>query len=267
MKRSLDAILKEIRSRRKNLLAGYDEHNLHQLRVSVRRLRGLLRFEESGEARQLRREWGYLISHTNAARDWDTLAGRVRALEPGELAANLLPALEAGHKRVVKGVIKRLAEDSWHDTTRRTKRYLKHRISEQRRPPADSETVSEAAHRVNHAWVHARTHDTSRAWHKLRIAIKDLRYSLDTFALEVESEHIAVCKALQDLMGQWHDTVVHQELLDTIEDTLGEGDAGAREAVAALRATLDLEGKQCLASARQLMESRGDPPFPPEVLL
>ena len=67
MRKTQVELLETIKSRRTALSLEYDEYALHQLRVAVRRLRSLLRFEEAPEAWQLRREWGYLISQTNPA--------------------------------------------------------------------------------------------------------------------------------------------------------------------------------------------------------
>ena len=61
-----------------------------------------------------------------------------------------------------------------------------------------------------------------RAWHKLRIAVKEVRYQSEASAEGVapgspQAELIELCKPLQALLGSWHDCVVQLQLLDDME--------------------------------------------------
>jgi CHAD domain-containing protein len=253
LKRSLQELLSKVESRRNALLSEYDECELHQLRVAVRRLRGLLRFEDEPEAWQLRREWGYVVSHTNAARDWDTLASRVENLPAEYQPVVLTDTLEQTRERVWQKVITRLQEDDWEETARRTRKYLKRRVADDRHPPDSAEAAREASLRLQRAWAHAREHDNNRAWHKLRIAVKDLRYNLDTLADGDVSPALELCKTLQETLGQWHDTIIHRDLLSEIDAELGKDEHAASKAVGKLLDSLEQEGRQCLSQANQLL--------------
>ena len=92
--------------------------------------------------------------------------------------------------------------------------------------------------------------ETDLDWHKLRIAIKELRYRLDEQPEEERSRQIrqalAICKQLQEELGTWHDTVVHRELI-----TSDTGDAGAILALCAKK--LVREGEECLDRVRALL--------------
>ena len=53
--------------------------------------------------------------------------------------------------------------------------------------------------------------------HKLRIAIKELRYTLESLpggtVSPANAKLLEECKSLQTLLGNWHDALVHQVLL------------------------------------------------------
>ena len=258
MKRSLQDLLKHIKDRRSALLKDdYDEHQLHQLRVNVRRLRGLLRFEDSHEAWQLRREWGYLISHTNSMRDWDTLAARVDELPENEQPVGLVDTLTATRQRIWRKIRKSLKSDDWKDTARRTRAYLKHRVADEHPPPDANAIIREASARLSEAWARAQEQDNNRAWHKLRIAVKDLRYSLDMLGEDASDQRIDLCKELQAQLGTWHDSIIHRDLLDEIDRELGKDELAAKQSIERLQNQLKLDGAQCLKEARHILTNRG----------
>lgn len=256
MKNTLEGLVKQIAARRKALLKEYSEYDLHQLRVAVRRLRSLLRFEEQPQAWQLRREWGYLISHTNPARDWDTLASRIDELPEDQQPVGLMSAVERHRNECWQQVLDSLRDDSWEATRKRTEAYLDEAIDGSREPPEPEQVIADASARVNHAWERAREHADARSWHKLRIAIKDLRYSLDSLQGGSVREPIELCKLLQQELGTWHDSIVHRDLLKQLDRELGSQERAAREAIAGLDTDLFAEGMKCLREARHMMGAR-----------
>jgi CHAD domain-containing protein len=256
VKSTLTELVKQITARRQALLREYSEYDLHQLRVSVRRLRGLLRFEEQPQAWQLRREWGYLISHTNPARDWDTLAARIDELPEDQQPVALMSAVDRHRKECWKLVLESLRSDGWDETRKRTETYLAEAIDGSREPPEPEQVVADASARVNHAWERARERADARSWHKLRIAIKDLRYSLDTVTRGSVREPVELCKLLQKELGTWHDSIVHRDLLKQLEREIGSGERAAREAINNLDTDLFAEGMKCLREARHMMGAR-----------
>ena len=72
-------LTRRLEKRRRALLDHYDEEDLHQLRITLRRMRGRLEGTDDKERRQLRKDLGALADTTNPARDWDTLALYARA--------------------------------------------------------------------------------------------------------------------------------------------------------------------------------------------
>jgi CHAD domain-containing protein len=256
VKDTLADLVKHIAARRKALLKEYSEYDLHQLRVTVRRLRTFLRFEEQPQAWQLRREWGYLISHTNPARDWDTLAARIEDLPDEQQPVGLLSAVERHREAVLKDVILFLHDKKWDKTRNDTEAYLDLSIDKGREPTAPEQILDEASARVNAAWERARARADARSWHKLRIAVKDLRYSLDTVAQGTVKEPIELCKLLQKELGTWHDSIIHRDLLKIVERELAQEERSARAALVDLETELFDEGMKCLKEARHMMGAR-----------
>ena len=256
MKNTLADLVKHIAARRKALLSEYSEYDLHQLRVSVRRLRSLLRFEEQPQAWQLRREWGYLISHTNAARDWDTLAARMEDLPDEQQPVGLLSAVERQREEVLKEVLESLHDRRWEKVRKQTEAYLEHSVEQNHEPPGPEQILAEASGSVDAAWERARNRADARSWHKLRIAVKDLRYSLDAMGGTSVNEPIELCKLLQQELGTWHDSIIHRDLLKVIERELRHEEHAARTALSALENELFDEGMRCLKEARHMMGAR-----------
>ena len=250
-------LLKQIEVLRAALLEDYEEDELHQLRVRVRRLRGQLRFEGSPEALGLRWAWGSLISHTNGMRDWDTLAARVNALPENELPVGLANPLTDTRQRIWKKTRRSLESRDWENSVRRTRAFLQHRAAVEHEATDTEARIEEAGARLRRAWTRAQKHDNSKAWHKLRIAVKDLRYSLDMLGEDSTDQRIDICKELQTQLGTWHDSIVHRRLLEEIGEQLGENETVARQGVKRLRKLLKREGKQCLQWASDILTNQG----------
>jgi CHAD domain-containing protein len=238
----------ELRRAREALLSDYDPEALHRLRVSVRRVRGHLAHVEGKPARKLRRDLKRLVAQTNDARDWDTLRDRLAGPHHERFAA-LLPAVTAFQSRAHAKVETMLRTQAWSEALEawESLRHLQPQISS----PGES-TVHEVAVRFLRARDIALESDSIDAWHRLRIATKDLRYCLDELASSGTVDDdvlqgITVCQQLQDDLGAWHDTVVHLELLKSLRGT--NGTAGAERAQAQLDDSLRTEGKHCLQRA------------------
>ncbi len=72
-------LTRRLKKQRRGLLERYDEEDLHQLRITLRRMRGRLEGTGDEQLCQLRKDLGALADTTNPARDWDTLALCARA--------------------------------------------------------------------------------------------------------------------------------------------------------------------------------------------
>ena len=250
---ALQLLTEEIERRRTALLTQYRDEDLHQLRVTIRRLRGLLRNPGSSESRQLRRDWSTLVDRTNAARDWDTLVIYLEHHLAADIYLQHRAALSSGQASAQQQVLDALRSTRWSETFEQCQCYLQH-AGEGDEPALPWRNIIDAARtRASKAWQTASEADEPRNWHRLRIAIKDLRYSLDTLApASPESQAtLALCKDVQTLLGDWHDTVVHRQLLEQL--------ASREEAVAplvlSLLPVLQTRGSNCLDGVRQRLQT------------
>ncbi len=253
MKHSARKLTRRLKKRRQALLERYDEEDLHQLRITLRRMRGRLKGAGKRRLRQLRKDLGTLADATNAARDWDTLEAHARLLLGLQQFENIAPWLRRNQRAARERVTELLASRTWADTIEDWKRRAPDVAVD--RGTTDAR-LEETWNRVDTARQKALSLDTDRHWHKLRIAIKELRYRLDEQPGEDRNRQtrmaISTCKQVQEELGTWHDTVVHRGLL-------AEAAAGGAEdsSLAATLAILDdklvREGEECLERVRAML--------------
>jgi CHAD domain-containing protein len=244
-----------LRTLRSSLLASYNDEDLHQLRVTLRRMRSVLRGIPGGKARKLRRRLGELARATNDARDWDTLytsaSGQLRPQQFSALESLLHERRESARAKVYR----MFHAKQWLATLRRWDALAdKTELGVEQLCMAPGELEARLK-RATAAAEKAMARDDDRRWHKLRIAIKELRYALDTGSDESQSskdpERLQACKTLQTLLGDWHDTVVHRQLLDTLAGS-GSVDPATPpgKAVSELQQVLAANGRQSLEQVK-----------------
>jgi len=240
---------------------GYQPEQLYALRVGMRRVRSMLKSIGSPRARRFRKSWGGFATVTNQARDWDVFLAS---------AAELLPStgfrrFEQQHRTAVRtcheAVIELLQSPPWHRHLDDWRHYVGQTADESPDESEQQAALSRALGRARAALTTARREDTDRAWHKLRIAIKEVRYQAESIAGDAPAGHVAVqeliehCKHLQSLLGRWHDCVVQLQMLREMEPT-PEQDA--------LQTATDAKRIECLKEIRQalvdhpLFEPAGD---------
>ena len=247
MKSKLRSTARQLRRRRKTLLGTYDAEALHQLRINIRRLRGYLERDPREEARQLRRAWKKLVQETNDARDWDTFRAWLEVPEFSADYALLLPLIESYQTAAHERVMHMLESPAWSSALETWESFLDHSGAKLSAGPAPK--VRSLSRKFLRAQDKALESGGVRDWHKLRIATKNLRYALDE--LHSGGSHSAdgaakarkLCKRLQTDLGNWHDTVIHGGLLQTLLSQ-ESCSAGAEEAILRLVAHLSREG-QC----------------------
>ncbi len=263
MSSKLDTAAGKLETLRAALLERYDDEDLHQLRVNLRRMRSALKGRPGREARLLRHGLGELADATNAARDWDTLVCRARReLGPRQyrlLEPRLLARREAAHVPVTN----MLRSERWDTVLQDWQRYAgRHppRTRGRKKRRAERKRREEA---VACAWARARAVDSVRNWHRLRIAIKQLRYHFDEVGKKSRGRKATAtlrqCRRLQDHLGDWHDVVVHRQLLHEL--ALDCAPDREQRTLALLRRWADgveKQGRQHLAAARAEFETRGD---------
>ena len=253
----------QLKKLRRRLLRCYDDEDLHQLRIRLRRMRGHLKLLPGEQAHRLRRELGMLADTTNAARDWDTLFAHAAALLPPEQFHHLQPRLLLHRRAAHETVLAMLQSDAWTAAIRHWQQLEKDELFKQHRASDGSgqkkNAVRRARQRVDSARSKAMGKGSDRRWHKLRIAIKDLRYQLDETPKKARSsqdrEIIAQCKQLQEYLGVWHDTVTHRRLLQELADSLDPiHHARAADALDILDTAIREEQDRVLAEVKTMLQ-------------
>lgn len=253
----------ELKARRRSLLQGYDNKDLHQLRITLRRIRSLLKLRPGGKARRLRRDLGMLAATTNPARDWDTLLIHARNTLSREQLDCLQPGLAESQAATHQTVLDMLRSKQWSVTTKAWKEYARDKNFGSNLPSGSRKDLVQAQHQVAKARHRALACDDEKNWHKLRIAVKELRYKLQNLPKRTRKPEtvitLALCKRLQEDLGTWHDTVVHRQLLHEWLD----GQKGDAEScvVNSLYQMIGQEGQECLDRIRIALEQQ-DIDFP-----
>jgi CHAD domain-containing protein len=204
------------------LQQGYAAEHLYALRVGMRRIRSMLKPLESTRPRRFRKTWGGFAAVTNRARDWDVFLLTATDILPPELSARF----EQRHRDTVRAsheaVLELLESAHWRRNLRDWRQFLEHHGDDVNPPATEPAPIDLALSRARKALAAAQAAGNDRAWHKLRIAVKEVRYQSEADADAVEpgspqADLIELCKPLQALLGGWHDCVVQLQILDDAE--------------------------------------------------
>jgi CHAD domain-containing protein len=252
MQQDLRTLTREIRQAARDLTRCYEPARLYDLRVAIRRIRSMLKHRDSKRARRFRRTWGAFAAATNRARDWDVFLSTAEALlSPSELEQ--FRHLSAAPLQSSRDAVTRMLEAArWRAYLKEWKRYLararkhdKQRDGE-RSAPAQAGALDAALVRARLALAVALPRDDDTNWHKFRIAVKEVRYTAereppvpggDSLAAQL----VETCKAVQSLLGGWHDCVIQLQLIDELPPS---------PLVAGLRKSLKQRRHQRLADIR-----------------
>jgi CHAD domain-containing protein len=255
-------LLLQLRVKRRTLLHRYDDDSLHQLRVALRRVRSMLRHIDSVPAQTLRRELGRLADATNAARDWDTLASRAGAsLKPRDFKS-VRAWLEENRAAAHQQVLKMLRSDEWAQTMTRLEECIEHgELAAVGKRHGDGD-IARARRDAGRAWSKVQSADDDKHWHKLRLAIKELRYTLDSVTGDSQraptSQLLKHCKRLQDALGTWHDTVVHVRMVEEFAHGLDrESEQELYDVLKKLCKRMEREARDALDDARSFLAGKG----------
>ena len=250
---------KKLAERRQRLLERYDPEDLHALRVTLRRIRSRLKQLPGKKAARLRQELRVLADATNAARDWDTLLASAGQLLSAQQLATLQATLEQRQLAARENVTRMLQSASWSATFERWEDYEQTHagvpgkaVSQRRRK------LARTVRKLATARTRALAEGSEKHWHKLRIAIKDLRYQVDATPKRArtarEADMLALCKQLQVSLGEWHDAVVHTRLLrELAQQPEPASDAAVTAALASLRKAVEERGLIPIEQARQTL--------------
>lgn len=259
MTKKIRKVTRDLKSRRKALLESYNADDVHQLRVNIRRIRGLLKHQHHNKAKALRGDWKQLARQTNAARDWDTFALYTSETAATDEIQQLLPLLQRYQKRSRRRVLRALRSREWSVTFKKWKSHLRKTDKKQKTheksfaKPSLVARIESAQRRAKEARYQALNWGDEASWHRFRIAIKDLRYTLDNHDPESDEQRtrikaaIRLCRQLQNALGDWHDTVVHRQLLSKLaEDPQVQKEDGLRRAINALGDRIRTRADACL---------------------
>ena len=253
---------RRLKTGRKALLKSYDEEALHKIRVTLRRVRSLLKEHDNSKAEDLRHNLGDIADITNAARDWDTLVTRARmSLRPSEFRL-VQPWLEERQAASHGPVLAMLESEQWSDAMEDLKKYIKDEGLKPMGDYGDGDNLCQAQQHVDLAWQKAQAEDDNKHWHKLRVAIKELRYRLDSTPQDAREVPLLCtlkqCKLLQEQLGIWHDTVVHRELVREFSRSLDPlADAGLVAVVETWCRRMEREAQDALHKTRRRLEGKG----------
>ncbi len=217
---------------------GDDPDDLHQLRVSTRRLRAFLRaarsLVESDWATSLRDELGWLGGHLGPARDLDVMLGRLRAEVEAldgdaDGASGLLETLKEERTGAYRDVVEVLGGDRYFA--------LLDRLETAAAPPLTGDETTLAtifqreAKRLAQTFAALGGDPEDDALHASRIAVKRARYAADLAAHELGrpgERFVAVAKQLQEILGDHQDAVVAEgRIRDWATSTDSSGSAFA----------------------------------------
>lgn len=264
MKADLRSLTNTITASRKALLDEYDPEALHDLRVAIRRIRTHLKTVADKGSHKQRERWAKTVASTNSARDWDVFWSHLKSELTDEEFGSIEPVLRERRDKARARVLALLDARDWYNTVARWQGYMDELTSRQRREEPSPPMVK-IEHRLAKASRKALARGDDKDWHKLRIAAKELRYTLDerlqTGGGNHQLEHrIAWCAQLQDSLGDWHDCVIERGLLEELRHELGRNSRHpGLSVVAMLLNRVDARQQACLSEARALLDSPTDP--------
>jgi CHAD domain-containing protein len=218
----LQQITDELESASRALATGYDPEQLYILRVRIRRIRSILKHAEGHRARSFRKSWGGFAAVTNDARDWDVFLSTAETLISARDLRTFVRINAQRADAARESVMDMISSSTWRrqltDWRDFLVRSVQHIPGHEQLESALERTLEKARRTLERAL----TMEDDRSWHKLRIAVKEIRYVADTGASQPESGDYfagiaATCRALQTLLGNWHDTVVQLDILDRLE--------------------------------------------------
>jgi CHAD domain-containing protein len=224
MRQQLIKLTEHIDDSASSLTRRYSAKKVHTLRKTIRRIRSMLKEGGRQRARYFRKSWRRFAQATNDARDWDVFQKTARKLLGDDEFAQFK---RLNRKRIATArnmVRTLLASEEWRRHLREWKKYLKQTkqaaVTSHRGREINDRLIEHFLAESGTALQQALSAEDDQSWHKFRIAVKNLRYVADAAASRPANTRklIAICKALQESLGNWHDTVVQMQLLKSLEE-------------------------------------------------
>jgi CHAD domain-containing protein len=232
MATNIASIAEALEAKQSALLSRYNDKDLHHLRTHIRRLRGVLKQLPGKEARALKKRWKAIADATNDARDWDTFLGYLNKSVPEAQLQPLQPLIQIRQKQAHERALAAIGSEHWKRSLEELQVFTIENVDVIGRSTVSDSACRHVAHDACEAAQRARQRNTEASWHKFRIAVKSMRYTLEDKNLsrkkrkDLQPLH-KLCKELQDSLGEWHDTVIHAALLLQLNEDAAKTNASA----------------------------------------
>lgn len=239
----LDARLRALRAHEAGTRVGEDPEELHQMRVSVRRMRAMLRsarpFLDRDESEPLRAELGWLGRALGPVRDLDVLLERLRSeftdlpeTERGA-AEQLVSGLDTEYLRARDDMLAALDSDRYQDLLEllaRATRELPGRGSDVDAASQLRRLVRRQCGKLRKAVERLPAEPADAELHALRIDGKKVRYTAELAEPLLGApvkRLIKATKGFQDVLGEHQDACVAEERIRALLEGFGpRPDAG-----------------------------------------
>lgn len=268
LQNSLLAELATFKKYRNVAIKAQDPEGVHQLRVSLRRMRSALIVFRPLIKPDYRRRWGRklkrLARQLDEARDLDVLL--LTHFSDDSTDHDLHQALLKKQKQVYRQLARSLRSSRFKKPIRQLKKQLKKANWPDKYCRRRHMTLSELA-RIRLETLYNRVIEQQQAMdvrdetalHQLRISFKQLRYGCEFLAPVLDSEQNAIflasIKVLQDQLGEIHDACVQQDMLTKLPDHTLQN----LQPILAKARLNSIELKQALPESLQLFRELGKP--------
>ncbi|MDI2032549.1 CHAD domain-containing protein [Saccharopolyspora sp. TS4A08] len=233
----LDQRLRALRAHEAGTRVGEDPEELHQMRVSVRRMRAMLRsarpFLDREESEPLRAELGWLGRALGPVRDLDVLLERLRA-ESADLpesergaAERLISGLDGDYLRARDDMLAALDSDRYDELLERLARATRELPGRDSGADAAAQLrklVRREFRKLGKAVGALPAEPADAELHALRIDGKRLRYTAELAEPLLGApvkRLIKATKGFQDVLGEHQDACVAEERIRALLDGLG----------------------------------------------
>lgn len=217
-------------------IAAKDTEGVHQVRVSLRRMRTVLSLYKPllphSFYKELNKNLKEFAHSLDRARDLDVLM-LCHQTQQDELPAAFFKALKAERRHAYKPVRKLLKGERFKKTMKRYRKWLEKKAWKRKVNRSHAERLDDFAAKTldslyQQVMRQTKTLDLNdeNALHQLRISCKKLRYAseffYDVFDPDASKDFVQHLKLVQDRLGDIHDFHVHGEVYTDLSDAMAD---------------------------------------------